>query len=38
MNMYEWIKNGKAPPALTLTSGKIMYRDNQKEVKAEMGL
>jgi L-arabinose transport system substrate-binding protein len=38
MNMYEWIKNAKAPPALTLTSGKIMYRDNQKEVKAEMGL
>jgi L-arabinose transport system substrate-binding protein len=38
MNMYEWVKNGKAPPALTLTSGKIMYRDNQKEVKAEMGL
>jgi L-arabinose transport system substrate-binding protein len=38
MNMYEWIKNAKAPPALTLTSGKMMYRDNQKEVKAEMGL
>lgn len=38
MNMYEWVKNGKAPAALTLTSGKIMYRNNQKEVKAEMGL
>lgn len=38
MNMYTWIKDGKAPPALTLTSGKIMYRNNQKEVKAEMGL
>ncbi len=38
MNMYEWVKDGKAPPALTLTSGKIMYRNNQKEVKAEMGL
>lgn len=38
MNMYEWVRNGKAPAALTLTSGKIMYRNNQKEVKAEMGL
>lgn len=38
MNMYEWVKNGKVPPALVLTSGKIMYRENQKEVKAEMGL
>lgn len=38
MNMYGWVKDGKAPPALTLTSGKIMYRENQKEVKAEMGL
>nr|WP_254783727.1 arabinose ABC transporter substrate-binding protein [Collimonas sp. OK307] len=38
VNMYDWTKNGKAPPALVLTSGKIMYRGNQKEVKAEMGL
>jgi len=38
VNMYDWAKNGKAPPALVLTSGKIMYRGNQKEVKAEMGL
>lgn len=38
MNMYEWIKGGKAPAPLILTSGKIMYRENQKEVKAEMGL
>ena len=38
MNMYEWIKNDKAPAPLTLTSGKIMYRHNQQEVKEEMGL
>jgi L-arabinose transport system substrate-binding protein len=38
LNMFEWVKNGRAPPALTLTSGKVMYRNNQKEVKAEMGL
>ncbi|MDY7578757.1 arabinose ABC transporter substrate-binding protein [Herbaspirillum sp. RTI4] len=38
MNMYEWVKNGKVPPALTLTSGTVMYRNNQKEIKAEMGL
>jgi L-arabinose transport system substrate-binding protein len=38
MNMYEWVKNAKAPPPLTLTSGRVMYRNNQKEVKTEMGL
>ncbi|SFW53268.1 arabinose ABC transporter substrate-binding protein [Luteibacter sp. UNCMF366Tsu5.1] len=38
VNMYEWIKNGKAPPQLTLTTGKLITRDNAAEVRKEMGL
>ncbi|KAF0814476.1 L-arabinose-binding periplasmic protein [Andreprevotia sp. IGB-42] len=38
LNMYEWIKNGKAPEKLILTSGKLMTRDNAAAVKKEMGL
>lgn len=37
-NMYEWIKTGKSPEALILTSGKLMTRGNASEVRKEMGL
>jgi L-arabinose transport system substrate-binding protein len=38
IDMYNWITNNQEPPKLTLTSGKLMNRDNQKEVRAEYGL
>jgi L-arabinose transport system substrate-binding protein len=38
INMYNWIANNQEPPKLTLTSGKLMNRENQKEVRAEYGL
>ena len=38
VNMYEWIKNGKVPPALTLTTGKLITRANADEIRKEMGL
>ncbi|MEX1827955.1 arabinose ABC transporter substrate-binding protein [Luteibacter sp. CQ10] len=38
VNMYEWIKNDKAPPALTLTTGKLITKANSTEVRKEMGL
>ncbi|SAK71950.1 ABC sugar transporter, periplasmic ligand binding protein [Caballeronia calidae] len=36
--MYAWIKDGKAPPALTLTSGMLATRDNVASVRQQMGL
>lgn len=38
VNMYEWIKNDKAPPALTLTTGQLITRTNADEIRKEMGL
>ncbi|WP_266160681.1 arabinose ABC transporter substrate-binding protein [Dyella silvatica] len=38
VNMYEWIKDGKQPPALTYTTGKLMTRQNAAAVRADMGL
>lgn len=38
VDMYEWIKNDKAPPALTLTTGKLITKANSTEVRKEMGL
>ena len=38
IDMYNWITTNQEPPKLTLTSGKLMNRDNQKEVRAEYGL
>ncbi|NID17425.1 arabinose ABC transporter substrate-binding protein [Luteibacter yeojuensis] len=38
LNMYEWIKDGKAPPALTLTTGRLITRANADEIRKEMGL
>ncbi|KND56820.1 L-arabinose-binding periplasmic protein precursor AraF [Candidatus Paraburkholderia schumanniana] len=36
--MYAWIKDGKAPPALTLTTGMLATRDNVGQVREQMGL
>ncbi|HXO99197.1 MAG TPA: arabinose ABC transporter substrate-binding protein [Luteibacter sp.] len=38
VNMYEWIKNDKAPPQLTLTTGQLITRANAGEIRKEMGL
>lgn len=38
VNMYEWIKDGKAPPMLTLTTGMLMTRSNIEQVRKAMGL
>ena len=37
-DMYTWISEGKAPPALTLTSGALMERGNYEDVRKQMGL
>ena len=37
-NMYQWIKNGKVPAPLTLTSGMVAVRENIKEARNSMGL
>lgn len=36
--VYEWATAGKAPPPVTLTSGTLMTRKNQAEVRKQMGL
>jgi L-arabinose transport system substrate-binding protein len=38
MLMYDWITQGQEPPKLTLTSGKLMNRQNLKDVRQEFGL
>jgi L-arabinose transport system substrate-binding protein len=36
--MYDWITQGKAPPALTLTTGMLATRENVGDVREKMGL
>jgi L-arabinose transport system substrate-binding protein len=38
IDMYNWITQNQEPPKLTLTSGKLMNRENQKEIRSEFGL
>ena len=38
LNMYRWIAENKAPAAVTLTSGTLMTRRNQADIRATMGL
>ncbi len=38
LNMHAWISTAKAPAMVTLTSGMLMTRANQAEVRAQMGL
>jgi L-arabinose transport system substrate-binding protein len=36
--VYEWATQGKAPPPVTLTAGTLMTRQNQAEIRKQMGL
>jgi L-arabinose transport system substrate-binding protein len=36
--MYAWIKDGKTPPMLTLTTGMLATRENVSSVRQQMGL
>ncbi len=36
--MYHWIKDGKEPPMVTLTTGQLITRDNYKKVMKDAGL
>ena len=36
--VYQWVTENKVPPALTLTSGTLMTRKNEAEVRKQMGL
>lgn len=36
--VFEWATQGKQPPAVTLTSGVLMTRQNQAEIRKQMGL
>ena len=38
VNMYDWIADGKQPPMLTLTSGKLATRQDYKEVRKDLGI
>jgi L-arabinose transport system substrate-binding protein len=38
VNLFHWIRDGKAPPAITLTTGTLMTRKNQADVRKQMGL
>jgi L-arabinose transport system substrate-binding protein len=38
MNMYDWIKSGKEPEKLTLTSGMLADRDDYHDVRKKLGL
>jgi L-arabinose transport system substrate-binding protein len=35
---YQWVKDGKVPPAETFTVGTLMTRDNFQQVRKEQGL
>jgi len=37
-NLVDWIKSGKQPPADTQTTGKLMTRENWKDVRTELGI
>jgi len=38
INMYNWITKGETPPPLILTSGLLMTRANQEELRKQLGL
>lgn len=38
IHVFEWATQGKAPPPVTLTSGVLMTRQNQAELRKQMGL
>ena len=38
IHVFEWATQGKAPPPVTLTSGVLMTRQNQADLRKQMGL
>lgn len=38
LNLVEWIRHGKKPPANTATTGTVMTRSNWRQVRAELQL
>lgn len=36
--MYDWIKSGRAPAPLTLTTGELAHRGNVQQVRTSLGL
>jgi L-arabinose transport system substrate-binding protein len=38
VDMYKWITQNQAPPALTLTTGMLMTKANQADVRTKMGV
>ena len=38
LNMYDWVANDKAPPALTLTAGELALRDTYVDVRKSLGI
>ncbi len=38
LNMYEWVANDKAPPALTLTAGQLATRSDFEAVRKDLGI
>ncbi len=38
LDMYEWVANGKAPPALTLTAGQLATRGDYEAVRKDLGI
>ena len=38
VDMYKWITQNQAPPMLTLTTGMLMTKSNQADVRSKMGV
>jgi L-arabinose transport system substrate-binding protein len=38
LNLYDWVANGKAPPALVQTSGELAKRDDYQTVRKGLGI
>ena len=38
VNLVDWIRDGKRPPAMTQTTGTLMTRENWQQVKGQLGI
>jgi L-arabinose transport system substrate-binding protein len=38
INLVQWIRDGKRPPAVTETTGTLMTRDNWRQVRSQLGI
>lgn len=38
INLVDWIRDGKRPPAMTQTTGTLMTRQNWQQVKGQLGI